>query len=375
MFIELHIIQNFAPSNLNRDDSNSPKDCIFGGVRRARISSQCIKRSVRLHPAFAEETGVEPASRTRFLASAISKRLQELGKPQEEADLAASNFIGILLGGTDQKNPLQSKVLFYVSLEEKEQLTNLILENWEAALAALAGEKQKSVLEKAAKDYKKAFQKRTSAPDIAMFGRMLAEDPNLNMDAACQVAHAISTHRVNMEFDFFTAVDDLQDKEQTGAGMMGVIGFNAATFYRYANIDFEQLTKNLGNNKDLAIKAVRGFLKASALAIPTGKQNSFAAQNPPSFLLAVVRRDGNSWSLANAFEKPVSAAGELSLLEASIAALDDYWGNLQNFVQDDAQAYVTTLGTDAILTNLKDALVPGLNTWIEKVTAEIEKEV
>jgi len=91
--------------------------------------------------------------------------------------------------------------------------------------------------------------------------------------------------------------------------------------------------------------------------------------------LAVVRRDGNSWSLANAFEKPVSAAGELSLLEASIAALDDYWGNLQNFVQDDAQAYVTTLGTDAILTNLKDALVPGLNTWIEKVTAEIEKEV
>ena len=218
MFIELHIIQNFAPSNLNRDDSNSPKDCIFGGVRRARISSQCIKRSVRLHPAFAEETGVEPASRTRFLASAISKRLQELGKPQEEADLAASNFIGILLGGTDQKNPLQSKVLFYVSLEEKEQLTNLILENWEAALAALAGEKQKSVLEKAAKDYKKAFQKRTSAPDIAMFGRMLAEDPNLNMDAACQVAHAISTHRVTMEMDFFTAVDDLQIRNKPARG-------------------------------------------------------------------------------------------------------------------------------------------------------------
>ena len=372
MFIELHIIQNFAPSNLNRDDSNSPKDCIFGGVRRARISSQCIKRSIRLHPAFAAETGVEPASRTRLLADAISKRLQEQGKPKEEADTAASNFIGILLGGMSKNNPLQSNVLFYVSPEEKDKLTELILENWEAALA---GDKQKATLEKAVKDFKKVFEKRTSAPDIAMFGRMLADDPNLNMDAACQVAHAISTHRVNMEFDFFTAVDDLQEKEQTGAAMMGVLGFNAATFYRYANINFEQLVKNLDENRELALRAVRGFLEASALAIPSGKQTSFAAQNPPSFLLAVIRKDGNSWSLANAFEKPVSTGRDMSLLEASIAALDDYWGNLQDFVQDDAQPYVTTLGTDAALNNLKNALVPGLNSWIEKVTAEIEKGV
>lgn len=372
MFIELHIIQNFAPSNLNRDDSNSPKDCIFGGVRRARISSQCIKRSIRLHPAFAAETGVEPASRTRLLADAISKRLQEQGKPKEEADTAASSFIGILLGGMSKNNPLQSNVLFYVSPEEKDQLTELIVENWEAALA---GEKQKAALEKAVKDYKKVFEKRTSAPDIAMFGRMLADDPNLNMDAACQVAHAISTHRVNMEFDFFTAVDDLQGKEQTGAGMMGVLGFNAATFYRYANINFEQLVKNLDGDQELALKAVRGFLKASALAIPSGKQTSFAAQNPPSFLLAVLRRDGNSWSLANAFEKPVSTARDMSLLEASIGALDQYWGELQSFTQDEAIVFATALGTGYQLVNLKDTLIQGLNTWVEKVSAEIEREL
>ena len=99
MFIELHIIQNFAPSNLNRDDSNSPKDCIFGGVRRARISSECIKRSLRLHAAFAEESGVEPASRTRVLASAVLKRLQEFREPRIKGGLAAGTFICILLGG------------------------------------------------------------------------------------------------------------------------------------------------------------------------------------------------------------------------------------------------------------------------------------
>jgi len=207
-----------------------------------------------------------------------------------------------------------------------------------------------------------------------MFGRMLAEDPALNLDAACQVAHAISTHRANMEFDFFTAVDDLQGDGETGAGMMGITGFNAATFYRYATIDFDQLVRNLDGNLELAKKTVKGFLKASALAIPSGKQTSFAAQNPPTFLMAVVRKESATWSMANAFEKPINAYGDTSLLSASIEALDTYWGNLQSFFEDTAEPAVALIGTENGLKNLKGYQLPTMKQWIEKVLKDIDKE-
>jgi CRISPR system Cascade subunit CasC len=370
MFIELHILQNFAPSNLNRDESNNPKDCVFGGVRRARISSQCIKRSIRSHPAFKEETGVELASRTRFLANAVSSRLQSAGIDEAEADKAAQDLVGKILGGMDSKNKAQSKVLFFASKEEMDILAEGIFENWDALHGSDSGT---TALDKIASDFRKVFQNRTSAPEIAMFGRMLADDPKLNLDAASQVAHAISTHRANMEFDFFTAVDDLQKDEDTGAAMMGVVGYNAATFYRYSNIDFGQLLKNLNGDIELARKTVKGFLKASALAIPTGKQNSFAAQNPPSFLLAVVRRAGSTWSMANAFEKPVAAYGETSPLVTSIEALDSYWGNLQSFFEDPAVPFAAMIATDAKLKNLSPRVMPNFNAWIEGVMAEIER--
>lgn len=369
MFIELHILQNFAPSNLNRDESNSPKDCVFGGVRRARISSQCIKRSIRSHPSFAEETGVDPARRTRLLAILISETLQQHGQPEEESNEAASDLVSALLGGVDAKKPEQSKVLFYASQEEKDLLANRLLAEWDKLGEAKS---RKEAIDTIVKEFIKAFQNRTSAPDVAMFGRMLADEPKLNLDAAAQVAHAISTHRANMEFDFFTAVDDVQKEGETGAGMMGVVGFNAATFYRYANIDFDQLLRGLGSDEELAVAAVRGFLKAAALAIPTGKQNSFAAQNPPSFLLAVVRKTGPSWSMANAFEKPVSPSGDASILTASIEALDSYWGDLQAFYGGEASPHAALVGSDASLVNLGAYLEPSLDAWLDGVLAEVE---
>ena len=370
MFIELHILQNFAPSNLNRDESNSPKDCIFGGVRRARISSQCIKRSIRTHPSFEEETDVETAYRTRLLATIISDLLQSEGKPEEESDKAASDLVGALLGGVDAKKPEQSKVLFYTNQEEKEMLTYRLLDEWDK----LAEDKsRKDVMDKISSDFVKTFQNRTSAPDIALFGRMLADEPKLSLDAAAQVAHALSTHRANMEFDFFTAGDDLQKEGVTGAGMMGVVGFNAATFYRYASIDFNQLLTNLDREEVLARATVRGFLKAAALAIPTGKQTSFAAQNPPSFLMAVVRKSESTWSMANAFEKPISAYGENSLLSASIEALDAYWGAVHSFYGGEVTPFVALVGTDASLDNLSPYRVPTLEAWLDGVTAEVER--
>src|SRR5690606_30773078 len=152
------------------------------------------------------------------------------------------------------------------------------------------------------------------AVDLALFGRMLADLPDRNVDAACQVAHAISTHRVSAEFDYYTAVDDLKPDDTSGADMIGTVEFNSACYYRYANIDLRQLVKNLKGeaeevDAELAEAAVRAFLIASRDAIPTGKQNSFAARNAPSFFLAVVR-DRGAWSLANAFVAPVNGQQE-----------------------------------------------------------------
>lgn len=182
--------------------------------------------------------------------------------------------------------------------------------------------------------------------DIALFGRMLAEQPGRNTDGACQVAHPISTHKVDMEMDFYTAVDDLNPKEETGAGMMGVVGFNSACYYRYALVDRDQLARNLARKTDRANgtwtqeltdddykkadKVIEAFLEAMVYAIPTGKQNSFAAQNLPSFGLFVRRQGGVPISLANAFAKPVRPTQhDDDLVGLSVAALTKHWDSLE----------------------------------------------
>ncbi len=152
----------------------------------------------------------------------------------------------------------------------------------------------------------------------------------MGVDAAAQVAHAISTHKISMEMDFFTAVDDLQKDEDSGAGMMGTVEFNSACFYRYSLIDIDQLIANLGGNNELAIKTAEAFIRSSIAAIPTGKQTSMAAQNPPSFIMTVVKSKGQPWSLANAFAKPVSIGGyaEKDLIGESIHQITEYMGNM-----------------------------------------------
>jgi CRISPR system Cascade subunit CasC len=235
------------------------------------------------------------------------------------------------------------------------------------------------------KNLHKETKDRTGAPDIALFGRMLAEKPDLNIDAACQVAHAISTHRVNMEMDFYTAVDDLlaqgeiltaEGEEEVGAGMMGFTSFNSACFYRYARIHWQQLVKNLDGDAALAKRTVEGFLRAAIDAIPSGKQNSFAAQNPTSLALAVVREDGKSWNLANAFEKPVRPGRETGLIEPSIQALDTFWGNLSR-ARDDAEFKTVAAFTDQhrdLLVEFQPYLQSNLSGWIETVNEALPKE-
>jgi len=375
MFIEIHILQNFAPSNLNRDDTGNPKDTEFGGVRRARISSQCIKRSIRMHPLFAEKTAVEPADRTKWITRLIAEPLIQAGKSDDQAWEAAAAFAEALGVGTekDRKSAqLKTKVLLYLSKSEIAAVAQALLEQWDEIQASLK-EGKSPVLDRYVKGFVKSLKDRTSAPDIALFGRMLAEKPELNIDAASQVAHAISTHRVSMEMDYYTAVDDLTKDDETGAGMIGVTSFNSACFYRYARIDWDLLLKNLDGNRNLACNTVEAFLRAAVAAVPSGKQASFAAQNLPDFLLGVVRKDGESWSLANAFEKPVKAGREGGYLNASVAALDKYWGSLNRaYGSSGIRPAVLALDEDAPLVNLKDAAVDNRELWVGSILAGLE---
>jgi len=372
MFVELHMIQNFSPANLNRDDTNNPKDCEFGGVRRARISSQCIKRAIRTSPLFAETTGVDVGTRTKWLMDLLRKRLVTEDAPEEkkqEATTVLTAFVPKYASKLD-KGSEKTAVLLYLSEAEIDSVVEALRENWDD----LSDEKtQENTIKQLVKTLVKAHKGQTGAPDIALFGRMLAEKPELGLEAACQVAHAISTHRVTMEMDFFTAVDDLSPEDTAGAGMMGFTGFDSACFYRYARIDWNQLLQNLNGDADLARRTVEGFLRAAVAAVPSGKQNSFAANNPPSLLLAVVRQDGMGWSLANAFERPVRPRRDAGLVAPSVEALDTYWGRLCQVYGTDTLVRTAALALDGdmALAALKEAQVEKLEAWISAVTGAL----
>jgi len=337
--IEVHLIQNFAPSNLNRDDTGQPKSATFGGFRRARISSQCSKRSSR--QLWRQDNSIPVGERTKLLKAELAPRLQTNGRTEEQISSALNAFLKQFYSDMDGE---KTKVLLFVSPEELDACANAINQHW---ATFTADQEDARKLGKADADaVNSAIKQAATSADIALFGRMLAEQPGRNTDGACQVAHPISTHKVDMEMDFYTAVDDLNPKEETGAGMMGVVGFNSACYYRYALVDRDQLARNLARKTDRANGAwtqalasadyaeadrvIEAFLKAMVYAIPTGKQNSFAAQNLPSFGLFVRRQGGVPISLANAFATPVrTSQQDDDLVGLSVAALTKHWDSLK----------------------------------------------
>lgn len=373
MKIEVHLLQNFAPSCLNRDDTNTPKDCEFGGVRRARISSQCFKRAIRDH--FRDTGAVPVGERTKLLKSRLVEHLSELDA--EDLSPVLDTFLEKYYSKMDGKSKDSTAVLLFLAPQEIEAAAQAVRTEWDKLQpVAPARRRYDELIAKGVKaddakkqakipEYKQnkavldALKAATLSADIALFGRMLAEQTSMRIDAACQVAQAISTHAVNPESDFYSAVDDLQ-KDHAGAGMLGVTGFNSACFYRYALLDFAALQKNLQGDQTAARQAVEAFLMAAIKAIPTGKQNSMAAQNPPSFGLFIVRDKGMPLSLANAFVQPVthkqSGNGDADLVGASIERLDRYWGKLIKVYGDEGiQDIASFCLEDVPLTSLSDS--------------------
>jgi CRISPR system Cascade subunit CasC len=320
MNIELHILQNHAPSNMNRDDTGAPKDAVFGGVRRARISSQCWKRAIRedFLPSGAFAQG-DLAVRTKRLAIAVGEFLanDHGDEPGRAAALRAIGEAGLKFDAKTDK----TSCLLFVPERHVKAIASIVHEHWNE----VTGKKE---IPAAVTGRLMAVLADTSrTPDLALFGRMVAEVEGWGLEGACQVAHAISTHAVDTEFDYFTAVDDLQKSGETGGAHLGHAQFSSACFYRYLGVHAGALAQNLGDPKLLA-PTLRAFLHSAVHALPGGKQATFAANQRPSYVLAVAH-EGQALSLANAFAEPVRAGAGRDLIGGSILALEHHWRKLR----------------------------------------------
>jgi len=482
--VELHILQNFPPANLNRDDNNMPKDAYYGGWRRSRVSSQSWKRAIRTSEGFKKRVDDKLSVRTKYLSQQVAEFLQknhnrDKANSEKIAQLFANTFLSEKKKKDEQDSSNKSTLLLYIAEKHIQEITDMLNGRWdeimqqfdkktaataekttpsEASPAPPLTKKEKDAKEKeeneakakiefellrgqveeiiakyqtdtnsgdtlvalkkiseikeketkpVTKEFKKAldslvgavkkikgvseatkkdevqdndgqpdeetsgiieelkdaiakygtpdeaitaimkalkneiakkYKSNAGTVDIGLFGRMLTSLPEIDIDAACQVAHVISTNKLKSEFDFFTAVDDLNTSD-AGAGMMGLAGYNANCYYRYMVLDVRQLAKNLGAKeelndnefetiKGLVLAGIEAFLHAAVEAIPSGKQNTFAAHPRPAFVLTVVRENSAPLSLVNAFEKPIQPDEEHSLTDNSIIALDKHWRTL-----------------------------------------------
>lgn len=339
--IEIHALQNYAPSNLNRDDTGAPKDAFFGGTRRGRISSQCLKRAVRQHFASLVELGVlaseDLAARTKRVLDALTKSLIEKG--HTEGECIEKVRLALAAIELPVKEDGKSEYLLFLGQREIQDVARIIHERWDSITASetpvegkKSGKAKKDAAKQADPELKKALDKVFNggkAIDVALFGRMLADMPEKNQNAACQVAHALSTHAVEREFDFYTAVDDLKPEDTAGADMMGTVEFNSACFYRYAVVDWAKLVENLQGDTELAAKGLRAFIEGFVVAEPTGKQNTFAAHNPPEFVAVSVRHNTAPRNFANAFETALRVKKDESLTKVSAANLVEKAKTLQ----------------------------------------------
>ncbi len=348
MLIQFHLLQNYVPSNLNRDDTGSPKDAIFGGVLRGRISSQCLKRSMRKSTIFEDAFKAEGllGERTKRLPLIIQEELTALGASEQEVKAIVERVKEI--GRESKKKKEEAEEVEPEETEEgaEEEIETAIGETAQLIFidrkteARPMAEKLLALYKKHAKVWADPKKLKISeitqalgdnvprSVDIAMFGRMTTSQAFRNVQASAQVAHALSTNALKQEFDYYTAMDDLQPDSEPGADMIGDIEYNSCTYYKYLNVHWEELTKNLGGEKDVARRAVLALLEAAAMAHPSGKQNSFGAFNLPDFVLVEISDRNLPVSYANAFLKPVSGFGDKSLMANSVKQMSEYVARL-----------------------------------------------
>lgn len=327
-FIQLHLLTAYPPANLNRDDMGSPKTAKMGGYDRLRVSSQCLKRTWRTSDIFNQALKGNIGTRTKEMGIKVYDRLSSKGVNHKTA-LEWTKSIAGVFGKLKELSKKEKEALKELPKDERKnkELHEVEIEQ----LSFFDTEEEKSIFalvdslaehnEKPTADELKLLRKKMSAVDIAMFGRMLASEPAYNIEAACQVAHAISVHPVVIEDDYFTAVDDLNSgQEDLGAAHIGETRFAAGLFYSYICINRELLIQNLGDNEELANKAIRALIEAAVKVAPKGKQNSFASRSYASYVLAE-KGDQQPRSLSVAFLKPINHRENDDFIKDSINAL------------------------------------------------------
>lgn len=316
MLYEIHMLKNYPPTNLNRDDTGAPKTCLFGGVMRGRVSSQCLKRSWRTSPSFRAEIGDENLGiRTRKLPVLVAEKLIAMGVSQEFVDAIQPRLTGI--GNKEGKETKDGNATAQVIFYAKEDIT-AVAETVKELLDKCKSVKDVQKLK--AKDIQTAVSGADVRPvtlDIALFGRMVTSDAFRDVEASMQVAHAISTNKVSVESDYFTAMDDMlsgSSMDELGAAMIGDVDFNASCYYVYASIDTDALAENLkyaDNADEIVRKAIPALLRAMAFTDPSGKQNSFAGHVLPSVVMVECKEKKIPTSMVNAFVEPVGKGGDL----------------------------------------------------------------
>ena len=325
MLIEIHMLKNYPPTNLNRDDTGAPKTCMFGGVSRGRISSQCLKRSWRTAPLFKEAVGAENLGfRTRKLPDLVTEKLVAMGVEPDYVAAIAPKITGFgNKEGKETKDGKTAQVVFYADADV-DAVAQIVKEKMDACSSI------KEIKALKAKDLQAAVKSAEIRPitlDIALFGRMVTSDAFRDVEASMQVAHAISTNKMAMESDYFTAMDDLLSEEnldELGAAMIGDTDYNSACYYVYASLDTDALLKNLEfteRAEELVQKAVPTLIRTMALTNPSGKQNSFAGHILPSAMLVECKEQKIPTSLVNAFVEPVRPNQNGDLVYNSIVRL------------------------------------------------------
>ena len=345
-YVDIHVIQSLPPSCINRDDSGSPKSAVYGSVRRLRVSSQSWKRAVRLY--FKNHLNTSNlGTRTKHLAQIIATQIGEIDSGLSETALTLA--IKAINAAADKNKKIiavdnkgnfkkESTPLFFASPEQVRRTAELVVTSQQTGKRLSKKEVQQTLSAQ-------------SGIDIALFGRMVASTPVLNVDAACQVAHAISTHAAENEYDFFTAVDDEKsrsEEEDAGAGMMGTVEFSSATMYRYATVNIDMLRHNLGDG-EAALRALEVFIRGFCLSMPTGKQNTFANRTVPEAVVVTVRED-QPVSLVGAFEEAVPADAARGYVARSVEALARHAATIEdNYGLEPLRSFVVALtDSDAV---------------------------
>lgn len=398
IFLDVHALQTVPPSNLNRDDTGAPKSAVYGGVPRARVSSQAWKRATRGY--FKDARLLDSAElgvRTKKVAELLGARINELDASVDEADalrLAGAVIeaaTGMKLAVPERKargvkaksaegeesadEAPRSKYLLFLSARQLDGLAALAIDGASDITAYLKDKDNKARA--------KQIADTGHSVDIALFGRMVADSTDFNVDAACQVAHAISVHRVENESDYFTAVDDENTEAESGAGMIGTVDFNSATLYRYASVSIHQLAANLGDGlrEDQSAatplrRAVEAFVHAFIASLPTGKINTFGHHTLPDAVV-VSLRTSRPISFVAAFEEPVTAESGSGHLREASARLAAYIPEIERAYGDEesTRTWVLRIGSTTEKLSGAGEEMPSLTTLVKAVGGAVAERM